>query len=401
MIFTLIKNEIIKILKKPKTIIIFSLFLVFVAGMIFIDYKNDEYTRYYNTPDGKIETLKSQKSYFESRLKEIDNVSSVDYDSTKNQINTINEKIQKQEQIKASGNTKDYWKEDLIEQKEDLNKSLEEGLLTTNEKNNINKRIDEIDTILEKGKRPVEEWEFNAINFAKGFMETVGFVILVLGIGAFMSDIVSGESTPATLKFLLVQPISRGKVILSKFIAVVLVVVTMICGSEILGFLGVGAFKGFNGADELVTVGTKYEWTTSEETAEKVISQVANSGHDITRAQEIIQMFGLQILFIITCCAFIMLISTIFKSSMVSMAVSLIISVGSTMICTVPSVGKRIAHLIFLNYGSPAKIIEGNIAVMFGNTNFAVSFAIALMFIITIISYALSHIVFCKKDMLV
>lgn len=38
---------------------------------------------------------------------------------------------------------------------------------------------------------------------------------------------------------------------------------------------------------------------------------------------------------------------------------------------------------------------------MFGNTNFAVSFAIALMFIITIISYALSHIVFCKKDMLV
>ena len=62
----------------------------------------------------------------------------------------------------------------------------------------------------------------------------------------FMSDIVSGESTPATLKFLLVQPISRAKVILSKFIAVVITVVAMIAGLEVAAYGVIGAFTGFD-----------------------------------------------------------------------------------------------------------------------------------------------------------
>ena len=63
-----------------------------------------------------------------------------------------------------------------------------------------------------------------------------------------MSDIVSGESTPATLKFLLVQPISRAKVILSKFIAVVITVVGMIAGLEVAAYGVIGAFTGFDAA---------------------------------------------------------------------------------------------------------------------------------------------------------
>ena len=68
-------------------------------------------------------------------------------------------------------------------------------------------------------------------------MQFLGMAILVAGIAVFMSDIVSGECTPATLKFLLIQPVTRGKVLLSKFIAVTITVLTMILGAELVGFL--------------------------------------------------------------------------------------------------------------------------------------------------------------------
>lgn len=400
MIFTLIRNEIIKILKRPKTWIVFGLFFLCVSGMIFISYREDKSMRHYTTPEGKIENLKSQKEYYENRLKKAKETGG-DKEFAEEQIKEIDNKIKKQEERKANGNTEDSWKEDLIDEKEELQNQLKDNTLLEEDKDSINKRIDDINKSLSQNKKPVENWEFNAINFGKGVTDTIGLVILILGIAIFMSDIVSGESTPATLKFLLVQPISRGKVIFAKFIAVTLIVITMIGGSEILAFLGVGAVKGFDGADTLVTVGKSYEWTTIEGSTEKMLNVVKDSGFEVTRGHELLQIFGMQMLFIVACCAFILLISTIFKSSMISMAISLTISVASTMLCMVPSIGKNIAHLIFLNYGSPSKIIEGNISLVFSNTNFSVNFGLALMVGVIVVSYALSHVVFCKKDMLI
>ena len=77
-----------------------------------------------------------------------------------------------------------------------------------------------------------------------------------------MSDIVSGECTPPTLKFHLVQPISRGKVILSKFIAVVITVVTMIGGLEALVVAGLSAFTGFDAGKMPHYIGSRKWWTS-------------------------------------------------------------------------------------------------------------------------------------------
>lgn len=404
MIFTLIKNEIIKILKRPKTWIVFGLFFLSVVGMVFISYKEDKIERYYTTPDGVIERLNREKEYYESSLKhakEEGEDKKVIVSQIEEQIKDINKKIQRQEDIKANTRSEDIWKAELLEEKKDIEKELKDGQFNNESEESKKKRIEEIDKSIAENKRPIEEWEFNGINFGRGITETIGIVILILGIATFMSDIVSGESTPATLKFLLVQPISRGKVIFSKFIAVTLVVITMICGSELLGILGIGAVKGFDGADTLKTVGVEYQWTTVEGQAEKVITEVKDTGHNITRLQELVQIYGMQVLYIIACCAFVLLISTIFKSSMISMAVSLIISIASTILCIIPAIGKRFANYVFLNYGAPAKVIEGNVAYSFHNTNFSVSLGIIIMCIVIVVSYALSHIVFSKKDMLV
>ena len=93
-----------------------------------------------------------------------------------------------------------------------------------------------------------------------------------------------GECTPATIKFLLVQPVSRAKVLLSKFIAIVLTVVSMICGVELAAFGIVGAFTGFDAAKMPVTSGQKYVINQEVLIKEgfKQLDLVAGSGYQTT-----------------------------------------------------------------------------------------------------------------------
>lgn len=405
-LFNLIKNEMIKILKRTKTWIVFGLFFVCVVGTMFLNNYSAKEVARYNSPEGRIEQLNNQKKYLNQKIDSDkqygDEYSNQERLSLEQELKKVEEDINIQEQRKDKADDPELWKLELQDEKEELQKQVNDSTVPDRYKTYSKERIEQIDTYLDENKKPVEQWEFNAINYAKGFIGTIGIVILVLGIATFMSDIVSGESTPATLKFLLVQPISRGKVILSKFIAVTLTILIMICGLELVAFGAVGAIKGFDGAQMQDKVGVQYEWTTPEDGSEPVISAIENSGESIERVEALVQSFGLQILFIVACCALVMLISVIFKSSMISMAVSMIISIASTMMCLMSSsLGKKVSHLIFLNYGNTTNVISGDVARVFNNTNFSVSLGVSLMVSTIVVSYVLSHIIFTKKDILV
>ena len=51
MLFTLIKNELIKLMKKSKTWIVFSLFAAFILITIFAKYRGDKNMRIWNSPE--------------------------------------------------------------------------------------------------------------------------------------------------------------------------------------------------------------------------------------------------------------------------------------------------------------------------------------------------------------
>ena len=120
-----------------------------------------------------------------------------------------------------------------------------------------------------------------------------------------------------------------------------------------------------------------------------------------TQGEAVLQSFALQILFIIACCAFVFLISAIFKSSMTTMALSVVISVASTMICAASSTMRKSAHLLFFNYGDTRSIITGDIVNMYGNPNFSIGLGIGLMCSVIVVSYVLAHAIFSKKDILI
>lgn len=406
MVFTLVKNELIKIFSRTKTWIVAGLFLILISGLAFINYKEAKNSEYYFSPQGQIESLNQQKEYNSQRLEDLKDSSESWAKEEVISLTKYNEDLDKsisEQQKLLDTNSEDLWKVRLNNEREDYKRILSEGNLSASSKEYYEEKIEEIDTALEKNKKPIESWEFDGFNFAGGLISILGMVILVAGISVFMSDIVSGESTPPTLKFLLVQPITRGKVILSKFIAVVITVVSLIGGLELVVFGVVGAIGGFGGAKSPMKIGTKYAWDYNNLNPDgtPTLSQVSGSGFMSTQGEAVLQSFALQILFIIACCAFVFLISAIFKSSMTTMALSVVISVASTMICAASSTMRKSAHLLFFNYGDTRSIITGDIVNMYGNPNFSIGLGIGLMCSVIIVSYVLAHAIFSKKDILI
>ncbi|NFE60291.1 ABC transporter permease [Clostridium botulinum] len=404
MIFLLIKNELIKILKRTKTWIIFGLFLVFMGVCMYGLYNEDKNRQMYNSSEYKIEQFEKSIEYTKEEINKIENSKDKEY------LNTLQEdlkhyeeeKVKYQNQIINPDNA-EQWKLDVTEEIKNHEENLKDKDITEEDKTWISERINKLKYLEDNNIKPLYGYEFNAYNYIDTILAVLGVALLAIGISVFMSDIVSGESNPSTLKFLLVQPVSRGKVLLSKFIAVIITAITMIVSTEILTFLGIGLAKGFKSGGYAKTMGVKYFLDSSNISVQGYpdLIRLANTGKLGTFNELIIKSLLLQVLFIITCCSFVFLISTLFKNSNVTMAISIIIAAAGTIVFQIFDFSSKFAHLIFFSYASVSEVITGDIAYMYRNVNITPSNGIIVMIVTTIISYTIAHVVFKNKEILI
>lgn len=407
MLFTLIKNELIKLLKKGKTWIVFALFALFIGITIFGQYSGDKNMRMWQSPEKQLEMAKENLDYYNNEL-ELNKNSDANPDyiaSLEESIEYSKEQIKSYEDIIKNGGNEDEWKKQLDEEikyaKEDIaryekydDEWSKQYIVQAQE------RLEEFTYLKEKNIEPLYGWEYDAYNYMSSLMQFLGMAILVAGIAVFMSDIVSGECTPATLKFLLIQPVTRGKVLLSKFIAVTITVLSMILGGELLGFLFVNLTSNSNSSSYPVSIGTLYEKIINPD-GSAMLSKVIGSGHMGTNLELFIKSMLFQGLFIITACAVIFMISTLIKSSMITMAISVVVTVFLTIGSYNLSALRKIAHLVFLNFGDSISVFTGSSAMMLQNPNITATNGIIVMIITSIIAYAIAHINFSKKDILI
>ena len=407
MLFTLIKNELIKLLRKAKTWIVFGLFAIFIAVTIFAQYKSDKNIREWRTPEKQLEMAQDNLEYYNNELKNSKdsniNPEYISYlegeiENSKNQIETYQDiikngldekawKLQLDEEIK--------WTKESIENYKQYNDEWSKQYLME-----AQEQLEMYTYLKDNNIEPLYGWEYEAYNYMTSLMQFLGMAILLCGIAVFMSDIVSGECTPATLKFLLVQPVTRGKVLLSKFLSVTLVVLAMIIGGELIGFSAVSLTSNLGGANYPVNIGTQYNKIINSEGSAELV-KVIGSGHMGTNSELLIKAMLFQVLFIITSCAVVFLISTLIKSSMITMAVSVVVTVFLTIASQSISALKDIAHLLFVNYGDAIGVFSGNSAVMFKNSYMTVQNGIIVMVITSIVAYAIAHINFKNKDILI
>lgn len=415
MLFNLVKNELIKISRRSKTWIVFGLFALAMIGFVVIAKVSSNQMEHWQSPQGQIENIDNQLSWMKDDLKrqekEIEN-SNYDKESLNNikeNINYLKEDIKRLEddrklqEKKISSPENVDWRDEVKSEIESYKRDIKNAGYDEEGVKHLEQQIKDKQYFLDNNIEPIENWEFFPSNVAVQVMMILGMGILVAGIAVFMSDIVSGECTPATIKFLLVQPVSRAKVLLSKFIAIVITVVGMIAGLEVAAFGIMGAFTGFDAMKMPVTIGQKYiiNQEIFIKQGFKQLELVPGSGYQSTMGDLVLKGFLLQLLFIVACVAFIFMISSLFKSSMITMAVSVIIAVASTML---PMASEKIAsyaHLNFLNYSSPINLLMGEMPFMYhNNLNFSPQLGIGLMIGTIIVSYIISSVVFTRRDML-
>jgi ABC-2 type transport system permease protein len=400
MIFTLISNEIKKLMKRKKTLIVFVAFILLTIAIGYGVYREDVNRKQWNSPEFRQknieESIKQQKQMLADT-----NIPEEHKKGMKEQIINSEQELANIK-LERSGQAVD-WKIKLKEQIDNMEKDLNDNSARMDSRQEDFTKLD-----LQKNKylydnniKPVNEDVLSGFSFIKALFMILGTIFIAVGVMVFTGDMVSGEFTPPTMKILLTQPVSRAKVLASKFISVAVVATLLILAVEISAFLIMGFIFGFGNASYPIITGTTYKWDLAKSAyGGHPLVAVAGSSYIISTGEFVFRMFLLQTLFIITCVSVGFMLSSIVKSSMVSVSLSIVLVVALTILLEMPAL-KKVAQYIFTSYGSVGSIFTGEMAMRYNNPNLTTVFGVGTLIVTSIVCYLVSHIVFTKKDILI
>lgn len=405
---TLIKNELIKILKRSKTWIVFILFLAFIGITAYGTWSSDKNMREWTSPEYQIKQAEEQLVYVRNDIKRAEAEGDENWINGSKQIEqSLLKQIDDNKKIIENGIEKDAWKKKLDENIKNLETTIKDYEDTgINEWNKVyyaqsKQALEDYKYLKANNIAPMEGWEYNEYSFYKNLSQFFGLGLLIAGIAVFMSDIVSGECTPATLKFLLVQPVKRSKILFSKFIVAVITVLSLILIPQLAGMAIVNVTSNTEASNYPVRIEQQYEKKFDQNSQQMIMEQVPNTSTMVTNKEFALKSIGYQALFILTACSVVFMISTLFKSSMISMAVSVILTIFLTIGAQAITTIRAYSHLLFTTYADSISLLNSNLALGYQNPNLTATTAIACMLITTIVSYIIAHFNFTKKDILI
>ena len=405
---TLIKNELIKIFKRPKTWIVFALFLAFIGITAYGTWSADKNMREWISPEYQIKQAEEQLVHVRNDIKRAEADGDENWINGSKQIEqSLLKQIDDNKKIIENGIEEDAWKKQLDDKIKNLEIIIKEYEDTgINEWNKVyyaqdKQTLEDYKYLKANNIAPIENWEYNEYSFYNNLSQFFGLGLLIAGIAVFMSDIVSGECTPATLKFLLIQPVKRAKILFSKFIAAVITVLSLILIPQLAGMAIVNVTSNIEASDYPIRIEQQYEKKFDQSSQQMMMEQVPDTSTMVTNKEFALKSIGYQALFILTACSVVFMISTLFKSSMISMAVSVILTIfltiGGQAITTISSY----SHLLFTTYADSVSLLNSNLALAYNNPNLTTTAAIACMLITTIVAYIITHFNFTKKDILI
>ena len=333
--YNLVKNEVIKIVYKKRVFIIFGILLILV--ILFA------YGQYYT-------------------------------------VNKNREQLEKRIGISQTYDWKMLAQQQIINQKN----RQESAYVTENEKASINVRISQLQYAIDNNTNPIDT---NAARFSIAFMEQAIYMFLPLLIIMLAADMVSGESTNGTIKLLLTRVVPRWKILLSKFIALVMLELVVLAFTLLASIIVAGLFFGFGGWMEPVTVGFK------------VIGGKLDSSSviNLPQWQNIVLVYALAffVSLVIGCISF--MVSVLVKSTATSIGIMMSTLVGGTFLSFFLSDWDIIRYFFMVNLRL-TDYLSGNVQPIDGIN---MSFSIIVLAVWGIGALSVSFIRFTKQDILV
>jgi len=405
-LYNLITNELQKIFKKRKVLIIMILFSAITVLFSILQYQSQHKTPMQTIVEDEklISTYKSVLPYenaseakqvkqainmYKDNIKKAYKQQDLKKLSFKDQINSLiaDDEKKKNSADLAGDNTKiEGVNKDILVMKYALKNNITEAADSSNVK---------------------------AIDIFTQMIDVLSIIILPVIICIIVLDVVSSETSPPTMKMLLTKPRSRGKILFSKFSAASIASIVAIIGSEIISFIILGIIIGFGRANSPVTIGTKYEFNGNKVLAGSWhdVQAVLGSSYAVPQWKFILEMILLQLVFIVAFTSICILVSAVAGSNTISMTAGIVVAVILSFMIIKISSGdgssagdvpiRQIAPYIINTYASPGLMLRGDLSQMIRNPDISLTLGIAVNVITGVISYVLAHLWFTKKDMLV
>lgn len=407
MFIGLIKNEFIKLFSKAKTYIIIALFILLCLFVLFISHSNEKIY----SEEFMIETVEMQLKWEKENIENIENDERLTEEEKEQSIRYSKEYLEELENeliaLKSQASVEEHdWRQEYKDQiaslKEELASFPAKKDATKDEADmivRIEQGIEEWELKLATETSPKDEYENSAINYLYLTIAIVSGGFLAFGLILFNGDSVSNEYNPGTFKFLLIQPVTRAKVLLSKYLVMASASTVLILGVQAIFFVIIGLVKGFGNFERPVLVGLEYEKIVSH--GQLIMQEVEGSGYFVPLWSYIFRVLFLQILFIITLSAFAFMISAIAKSSMISNTIAICTLLGTSIAYGISTTYKSFSHFIFLHFANVDQIVTGDIVGSTGSTYFTYPMVVIVSIVSTIVFIAISLGVFKKRDLLI
>ncbi len=293
-------------------------------------------------------------------------------------------------------------------------------------KNYDKSKLDEQIKKLEKENNPKNEYEIIQLKYEKehniekneltpkGMYATIeilmGFIplLFLLIMIVLLSDIVSGEYAPNTIKNLITRPISRKKIILSKFIVSIILSASTIITSTIIFILEAGIHLGFSDYRLPFDVGAKYVLDRSLPltAVSSQMKYVPGSRTMIPLWSSIIALVLITIIVSMAIVSIIIFISTVCKNSLISALTNFVLIGGTSIWYLLAFAGRNLVsdkYGVFVKFFPIPYIIDG-ILILTGVISQQLTSSINMFFVSmvclgwTLVMMFLSTYIFAKRD---
>jgi len=269
--------------------------------------------------------------------------------------------------------TKDNWKEGLIQENQEIQSqitALEDVAGPAAKQLEAKMKINEYH--ISSGISPFEMDAWSFVSLSTNITLLVGIFACVIA-----GDIVASEFTWGTVKMLLIRPVSRSRILFAKYMVSLLfglfLFVLLFASAYLIG----GLFFGFGGM----------------ETPHMFVDPSNNTVVETTKGESITINFGLKFVTLFMAITIAFMISTIFRSSSLSIAISILLLLVGPNLMTFLAQYEWAKYLLFANT-ELIQHIEG--PRLYEDTT--MGFSIAVLAVYFVLMNAISWIGFKKRD---
>ncbi|MDD6771803.1 ABC transporter permease subunit [Inconstantimicrobium porci] len=348
----MISFEIKKFFHRKKNIFIIMIFIALSIGFIMINsslenqYKKSEIS----SIDYSIESLKKDIPDTKDTLKQ--------YPGNKNLevlLETQEKEIKIYEKQKEAYINKDYstYLKCKIQLDKDEVNGIENNTIVAPADNieNLKNNIKMNSLLLEKKIVPIFTGvSMEGYNFFRIFLNSPFSILIAIVVIILCADVVSSEFDSNTYKLLFTQPVSKSKILISKLLAMIILSVFILLFVLTIFFISLGIINGFGSSEYPIQY------------FKNNVIQYIGIGKFIMLE---ITMLVCMIIFMASLSVFM---SSLFKNTSMSMAVSIIISIALYMITT-KGMLKSIASLNPFAYFDISSVLQGTASTIYSNNN--------------------------------